>query len=225
MRLGLIKMVFVENLFYMGEEFFSFWGYIVVFIAIFLESFPFLGAFIPGGMIALLVCGFLAKLGYFVFWEIVLVGVMASITVDIFGYFFGRSRRSGFLCRHARIFLIKRRTIEKVAKVVHGHTGKSLILGRLNPITRSIAPFIVGNERVPFGKFLFFSLIGSVIWVGSFMFLGYILGNSYETVAVAERHILKAGVIFLSGFYIYYLGNLFKEYFGKNGKVKDGDCE
>ena len=53
-------MVFVENLFYMSEDFFGFWGYVVVFAAIFVESFPFLGAFVPGGLIALLACGFLA---------------------------------------------------------------------------------------------------------------------------------------------------------------------
>lgn len=219
-------MVFVENLFGMSREFFGFWGYVVVFVALFLESFPFIGAFVPGGLIALLACGFLAKLGYFSLWKVVLVGIGASVSVDIFGYWFGRSRAKGFFCRRSKIFLVKRKTIERVMGVVHGHVGKSLIFGRMNPITRSIAPFVVGNERVGFLKFLFFSVIGSFLWIVCFMFLGYILGNSYEVIAVAERYILWVGLVLLGGFYVYWLGNLFKEYFGKkNGVKNEFDCK
>lgn len=199
----------------MSREFFGFWGYVVVFVAIFLESSPFLGAFIPGGLIALLICGFLAKLGYFVLWKVVVVGVGACVFVDCFGYWLGRNRREGFLHRRAGILLVKRGTIERVLRVVHGHPGKSLIFGKMNPITRSIAPFVVGNERVSFLKFFSFSAIGSFLWVVCFMFLGYILGNSYEVVAAAEQYIFWIGIILLGGFYAYWLRNLFKEYFVK----------
>jgi membrane-associated protein len=216
-------MVFVENLFEMSKEFFNFWAYLVVFFAIFIESFPFIGAFVPGGLIALLICGFLVKLGYFGLWKIILVCIAASIAIDIFGYWLGRSRGRDFLSRRSGILLVKRETIEKVIRVVHGHTGKSLIFGRLNPVTRSIAPFVVGNERVPFLKFLSFSVIGSFMWVVCFVFLGYILGNSYEVVAVAERYILWVGLILIGVFWLYWLGNLFKEYFGKNGGIKNGN--
>ena len=135
----------------------------------------------------------------------------------------GRTRSEGFLCRRSKIFLVKRETVERVMRVVHRNIGKSLIFGRMNPITRSIAPFVVGNERVSFLKFGLFSVLGSFIWVVCFMFLGYMLGNSYQMVVVAERYILWTGVVLLGGFYVYYLGNLFKEYFGKNGKLKNGD--
>lgn len=214
-------MVFIESLFGMSREFFGFWGYIVVFFAIFIESFPFLGAFVPGGMIALLACGFLARLGYFALWKVVVVGIFASVAVDIFGYWFGRTRKKGFLHRRSGIFLIKHSTIEKVVRIVHGHTGKSLIGGKINPITRAIAPFVVGNERVSFLKFLFYSIVGSGIWVICFMFLGYVLGSSYEVIAVAERYVLWTSVGLLGMFYAYWVGNLFKEYFNRKG---NGNC-
>ena len=216
-------MVFVNSLFQMNRDFFGFWGYIVVFLAIFLESFPFLGAFVPGGVIALLICGFLAKLGYFALWKVVLVAVGASVLVDSFGYWLGRSRSKGFLSRRSRIFLLKRSTLEKVIRVVNGHVGKSLVIGRMNPVTRSIAPFVVGNERVAYWKFIGFSFIGSVLWVVLFVFLGYILGNSYAVIAIAERYILWTLVVLLGGFYLYYLANLFKEFFGKNSRLKNGN--
>lgn len=213
-------MVLVDNLFYMTEDFFGFWAYIFVGAFLVLESFPFIGAFIPGGIIGLLACGFLVKLGYFVFWKIGIICVLALVAVDLLGYWLGSCRREGFLCRRSGIFLVKKDTVEKVRRIVHGHLGKSLILGKVNPVTRSIAPFIVGNERVSFGKFLFFSVLGSVLFVGSFLFLGFVLGNSYEVVAVAERYILWVGGVLLGGFYVYWLGNLFREFFFNKVKNK-----
>ncbi|MCK4650539.1 DedA family protein [Candidatus Pacearchaeota archaeon] len=213
-------MVFVENLLGMSREFFGFWGYIVVFVAIFLESFPFIGAFVPGGMIALFICGFLSRLGFFVFWKVMLVSILASVMVDLVGYLLGKRWDLGFICRRARVFLVKRKTIEKVGVFVREHSGKALVLGKINPVTRSISPFIVGNERVRFDNFILYSVIGSVLWVVSFMAIGYVFGDSFELVREAERFILWAMVVLFGGFYIYYIGNLFREFF--NGKSKVG---
>jgi len=210
-------MVFVESLFGMSREFFGFWGYVVVFAAVFLESLPFVGAFIPGGMIALLVCGFLAKLGYFVLWKIVLVAVMASVAVDMVGYFLGRSQDSGFLCRRSRIFLVKRKTIEKVGMFVRKHSGKALVFGKMNPVTRSISPFVVGNEGVGFHRFILYSVLSSALWVTFFIMVGFVFGNSFELVKGAERVVVWLMVVLLGGFYVYYLGNLFREFFGGKG--------
>jgi len=215
-------MVFVENLLYMSRDSFGLIAYLFIGIFLFLESFPFLGSLIPGGLIGLLICGFLVKLGYFSFWKVYLVCMIALTLVDCLGYALGRKRKRGFLHRKRKFFLIKNCVIERVYEIVHGHTGKALIAGKLNPITRSIAPFIVGNERVSFFRFLLFSLIGSIIFVGIFLFMGWSLGSSYEVVIEAEHYILWIGAVLLTIFYVYYLGNLFKEYFGRklNGNCK-----
>lgn len=219
-------MVFIENLLGMSREFFAFWGYIVVFLTIFLESFPFFGAFIPGGIITLFLSGLLAKLGFFLLWKIVLVAIIASILIDIFGYLFGRFVSKDFFHRHARILLVKKRTLEKVGKVVRGHTGKSLIIGRMNPVTRSIAPFIVGNERVSFAKFLFYDILGGILWVVTFVLIGYLFGNSFQLLQDTEKYILWTTIILLGGFYIYYMGNIFKEFFSRKNGVNNGtDCK
>jgi len=211
-------MVFVEMLMGMNRDFFVFWGYLVVFVSLLLESFPFIGAFVPGGIIILLISGLLAKLGFFVLWKVVLVLISASILIDIFGYFLGKFISKDFFHRHAKILFIKKETLEKVGRIVHGHTGKSLIFGKLNPITRSIAPFVVGNEKVNFGKFFFYSIIGAVLWVTMFVFIGYIFGNSFQGLQSTEKYILWSMIVLLGGYYIYHLRNLFKEFFSKNKK-------
>ncbi|NPE27012.1 DedA family protein [Methanococcoides sp. SA1] len=216
-------MVFVESLLGMSRDCFGFGAYIIVFFAIFLESFPFLGAFIPGGIIALFLCGLLAKLGYFVFWKVVLVAVTASVLMDIAGYMLGRNSGPNFVCKQAHIFFIKRKIMEKIGLLVREHAGKSIFFGKINPVTRSIAPFIVGNEGVKFRRFIFYSLFSSALWVLGFVLIGYVFGNSMELIRSAEAFIVWLMVIFLGGFYVYYIGNLFKEFFGSKNEVKCGD--
>ncbi len=206
----------------MNREFFSFWGYAVVFVALFLESFPLLGSFVPGGIVILLTSGFLVKLGYFSLWKIILIGVLASVSIDSFGYILGKSRKEGFFCRRSKFLLVKSSTIEKVLKIVNKHTGKSLILGRINPITRAIAPFVVGNERIPFPRFFLFSIVGSLLWVVGFILLGYVLGYNYKMAETTGRYAVKIMFLFLAGFYLYYFRNLFKELFTKK-TIKHGN--
>ena len=126
-------MVFVENLFYMNRAFFGFWGYFFVFAILFLESIPFFGAFIPGGTILLLISGMLAKFGFFSLWKVLLVAFFASVTIDITGYFWGKSVDKNFLHKYVKFLLVRKDTLERVGRLVHGHTGKALVLGRFNP--------------------------------------------------------------------------------------------
>ena len=216
-------MVFINELLGMSRVFFHFWAYLVVFFGLVLESLPFVGAFVPGGIIMLLICGLLTRLGFFILWKVIVVAVFASVTVDFIGYFFGRNVNKNFLHRHRKIFLIKNTTIERARRIIHGHTGKSLIFGKINPITRSIAPFIVGNEEIDFAQFFFYSVVGSFLWVIMFVFAGYIFGNSIQLVKQTESYILWTTIILISGFYIYYLRNMFRNFLSKtkNG-VKNG---
>jgi len=216
-------MVFINELLGMSRVFFHFWAYLVVFFGLVLESLPFVGAFVPGGIIMLLICGLLTRLGFFILWKVIVVAVFASVTVDFIGYFFGRNVNKNFLHRHRKIFLIKNTTIERARRIIHGYTGKSLIFGKINPITRSIAPFIVGNEEIDFAQFFFYSVVGSFLWVIMFVFAGYIFGNSIQLVKQTESYILWTTIILISGFYIYYLRNMFRNFLSKtkNG-VKNG---
>jgi membrane-associated protein len=221
-------MVFVETLLGMNRSFFAVWGYVWVFAILFLESIPFFGAFIPGGTILLILSGLLVKLGFFSLWKILLVAFFASVTIDVLGYLWGRRVEKDFLHKYARFLLVKKETLEKVGKIVHGHTGKSLIFGRLNPVTRSIAPFIVGTENVGFWKFFFWNIVGGALWVTLFIFLGYIFGGSLEVMKAAEVYIIWGIVVIAGGFYLYYIVDLLRHGTDKIKCIlkKDGiDCK
>ena len=204
-------MVFVEGLLAMNRSFFAVWGYVWVFAILFLESLPFVGVFVPGGTILLILCGLLVKFGFFSLWKILVVAILSSVVIDVVGYVWGRKADKNFLHKYAKFLLVKKETLERVGRIVHGHTGKALIFGRLNPVTRSIAPFLVGNEDVRCWKFFFWNVVGGVLWVTLFIFVGYLFGGSLEAMKAAEIYIIGGTVAIAGGFYIYYIVGLLKQ--------------
>jgi membrane-associated protein len=71
------------------------------------------------------------------------------------------------------------------------HGGKTLIYPRFIPIIRTFAPFVAGVGRMPYLRFLSFSVFGGLGWVLLMTLLGYLLGNvslvrqNFEKVIVA----------------------------------------
>ncbi|GAB3919808.1 DedA family protein [Mucilaginibacter myungsuensis] len=57
------------------------------------------------------------------------------------------------------------------------HGGKAVILSRFVPIIRTVAPFVAGVGRMPFGRYSLYNIIGGVAWVVIFLFAGKFLGG------------------------------------------------
>ena len=52
-----------------------------------------------------------------------------------------------------------------------------VILARFAPILRTFSPFVAGMARMRYGRFLAYSIGGSVIWVTCFLGAGFYFGN------------------------------------------------
>jgi membrane protein DedA with SNARE-associated domain len=55
-----------------------------------------------------------------------------------------------------------------------------VLIGRITPVLRSFVSIPAGLFRIPFGRYLVLSLIGSAIWAFAFAGAGYGLGTGYE---------------------------------------------
>ena len=218
----------IETILALNISFIQSFGYWIIFLATFLESFPVLGLFVPGSLV-IFIGGFLAKfqvintpvLGL---WDVVLIAIVGAILGDLAAYIFGRYAGKEFMHKYGRYFLIKREYIEKTGEIICNHTGKSLILGRFNPITRSAAPFIVGANKIRFSKFMFFNILGGLLWGLLFVALGYTLGHSYTFTQKFEKVFIIASITVIVALYAFYFSKLFvdKRRFIKMAKV--GEC-
>ncbi len=170
----------ISNLSFLG---FSHWGYVVLFFVAAFEALPLLGLLLPGMMIVM-AGGFMVKLGVLDIGDAITVVALGAILGDWLGYILGKKYGVSVLEKYGKYFFFHKEQFNKTKKLMHNHTGKSLIIGRFNSLTRSFAPFIAGSTHTPFTKFIFFNIIGGIMWAIVFIMVGFIFGQSYEAASV-----------------------------------------
>ncbi|MDQ5950432.1 MAG: hypothetical protein QG585_374 [Patescibacteria group bacterium] len=177
-------------------EAFTYFGSYILFLAGFIESMPFFGFFIPGQTIVLL-GGFIAKFSGENFFLFFLASTIGAIVGDTTAYFFGKKYGYSIL-KLCGGDSIKPIYIEETKTLLQEHTGKTLIMGRFNSLTRSLAPFIAGTANVPFGKFTYFTVLGGISWALSFSLIGYGLGASFDILGIAVGKFLSFAIIIIT---------------------------
>lgn len=206
-----------EKVLALNADFIGSFGYLIVFFGVIFEAFPLIGSFVPGSII-LFFGGLFSRLGYMNLWFVFLLGTLGAFFGDLLGYGLGKVYGLRVMKKCGKWFLIKKEYLDKSCDIVHNHTGKSLVMGRFHPLTRSVAPFVLGAHKVDFKKFLIFNFIGAFLWTYFFVSVGFFFGESYKILKGYEKGmwILTLGFIFTM-YGIYFVKEFFKK---RNGKAK-----
>ena len=130
--------------------------------------------FLPGDSL-LFVAGTLAGGGGMHVGWLAATLMAAAITGDSTNYWIGRYVGPKVFKREDSWFL-HRNHLVRTERFYERHGGKTVVLARFLPILRTFAPFVAGVGRMPYGRFLFFSVSGTVLWVGSLVAAGYFFG-------------------------------------------------
>ena len=179
------------------------WSYWIILLVAMLEASPIFGLLIPG-QIFVITGGFLAKTGVLKIDDVIFVSALGAIIGDFIGYFLGKEYGYFFITRFGKYFFFKKEHFEKTKRLMNHHTGKTLIVGRFNSLTRSVAPFIAGSTNVSFLKFSIYNIIGGISWAISFVMIGYVFGKSYEIASqYVDKFIFIAIVLNILVVYLY----------------------
>ncbi|WP_022867182.1 DedA family protein [Schaalia vaccimaxillae] len=72
---------------------------------------------------------------------------------------------------------LKTEHLEKAESYFDAYGGRSLVIGRFIPFVRTFIPLAAGIARYPYGKFLAFNSLGSLLWGVGITWLGSVLGG------------------------------------------------
>jgi membrane-associated protein len=150
------------------------WTYGILFLVVFCETGLVVTPFLPGDSL-LFAAGTLAGMGSLDPALVSLLLFSASAVGDSTNYWIGRF--IGPRAFGGTIRFLKREYLDRTREFYARHGRKTVILARFLPIIRTFAPFVAGVGEMGYGRFLGFSLAGSLAWVGLFVGAGYFFGN------------------------------------------------
>ena len=154
-------------------------GYPGVFLLITLES-----TLVPiPSELVMPFAGYLAGRGIFSLPVIMIINSVAALVGSGICYFIGAKGGKPFLERYGKFFLVRKHDLEKTEKVFAKHGKWVVLIGRFIPVVRHIISIPAGIARMPLKTFFLQTFLGSTIWGGFLILLGYYLGDNWEAVA------------------------------------------
>lgn len=151
-------------------------GLIAVGFVVFAESGLLIGILLPGGDTTLLLAGSFAATGRLPLIPLLLIIVTAAIIGDNVGYEIGK-RTGKRIFRKKESFLFDPDHLLTAEKFYEKHGGKTIILARFVPMVRTFAPLVAGVGKMPRRRFMFFNVVGALIWGLGVTLAGYLLGS------------------------------------------------
>ena len=151
------------------------YGYLGMFLGMVLEAVIII---IPSEAI-LATGGILASQGIFTLWGAFLVGLIGSVFCAIVIYYMGYFGGRPFVKKYGKYFFMKEEDLEKSDSWFNRYGMWGALIGRNFPIIRTLISLPIGIMRLPFHRFLIYTIVGSIPWTFLFVYLGYILRNGW----------------------------------------------
>jgi membrane-associated protein len=150
-------------------------GYAALFAVVYSETGLLVGFFLPGDSF-LFTIGVVSGFGALDFRQVNLLLMTAALLGDSTGYLLGRQTGPKIFSRPDSRFF-KQAYVARTHAFYERYGGKAVVLARFVPIVRTFSAFMAGVSRMPYLRFLPFSVCGGIGWVFLMTTLGYKLGH------------------------------------------------
>ncbi len=160
-------------------------GYVAVGGIVFAESGLLIGFFLPGDSL-LFTAGFLASQGYLDITTLTIVSFICAVVGDSVGYSIGKKFGPHVFNREDSLFFDKQH-VQRAEAFYAKHGGKAITFARFIPVVRTFAPVVAGVGQMPYHSFLFYNVIGALVWGVGVPLAGYYAGAFIPNV---DRYII-----------------------------------
>jgi membrane-associated protein len=171
------------------------WTYVLLFTIILFETGLVVTPFLPGDSL-LFAAGALSAIYPDHLDILILLGLLfvAAVLGDTLNYAIGRW--AGPRAFRINTWFLKHENLEKTQAFYEKHGGKTIVLARFVPIIRTFAPFVAGVGRMNYPQFLWFNVIGGLLWVAVCTLAGYFFGN--VPVVKENFELVVVGIVLMS---------------------------
>lgn len=179
----------------------SSWGYLGIIILMTLES-----SFIPfPSEVVMIPAGYLAHKGELNLFLCILSGVFGSVLGALINYYICFFWGKKFVLKFGKYFGINEKKFSKFEEFFLKYGEISTFICRLLPGIRQYISMPAGLSKMKLLNFVFFTALGSAIWVSILAFLGYFIGENEELIKTYLSQILVFIIIFCFIFVFIYV--------------------
>lgn len=179
------------------ETYLMVFGPLAVFVILFLDS---LGVPLPTEL-SLLLAGYLVSTGTMSPLMAVLAGITGAVVGSSLAYRLGRGAGKTLVKKYGRYFRIGEAEMEKTTRWFEKHGEKAVLLGRFVPFVRNLVSYPAGTVGMAFGRFVLFTFLGYLGWIGASLYLGYAAGENWTLILayIEELTWAAAGLAVVGG--------------------------
>ena len=160
-------------------------GYPGLFILIVLES-----TMIPiPSLLVMPFAGYLAAQGHVSLPMILVINSTAALLGSALSYWLGAAGGKPLLLKYGKYVFVRPKDIEKTEEFFAKHGKWTVLIGRFLPVVRHIISIPAGIARMPLVPFFTQTFIGSTLWGGGLMLMGYGLGARWQAIAAQAKKV------------------------------------
>jgi len=123
-------------------------------------------------------------------WNIpmaVAFATLGSLVGALFGYAIGAWGGRPLLDRYGRYVGIGAADLDRAERWFERWGSWAVFLGRMVPLVRTFVSYPAGISRMPIGRFMLFSALGSLPWNAALIYAGFLVGENYPLIEAALR--------------------------------------
>ena len=166
--------------------------YLLLFLVVFLEMGIIILPFLPGDSLVF-ACGAFAARGSLNVVLLFFALAIGAILGDLLNYLIGNLIGKTLIKKYN---VVSKRNLDRTHEFYAEYGAKTVVLARFVPIIRLIAPFVAGIGKMNLKKFMFYNIVGGLVWVAIFLTIGFFFG----TIPFVQKHfsVVILAIVFIS---------------------------
>jgi membrane protein DedA with SNARE-associated domain len=125
--------------------------------------------------------GYLVYKGQFDLEWAAFAGAMGCVLGSIPAYYLGQYGGRPIIEKYGRYVLLSHKELDFADRLFNRWGQWVVLVGRLLPVVRTFIAFPAGVSRMPMGKFIVYTFVGSYPWCWALAWAGMWLGEAWHT--------------------------------------------